>query len=95
MTMTSASLAARSEFAGVESQMTCRLALEQIAALIAAAVRQKTPQRHAAAAKLEHARAGGNELRGEFGARVVLGRFSLAARTSGRSDCSSARLLLT
>ena len=60
------------KFAGVEiAGERVRLARDQVAALVTAAVRQETPQRHAAAAELEHAGAGRDELRGEFGALVM------------------------
>ena len=60
------------EFAGVEiAGQRVGLARDQIAALVAAAVRQKPAQRHAVAAELEHARAGRDELRGELRALVM------------------------
>ena len=47
-----------------------RVPRHQIATLVRAAVGQEALQRHLPAAEIEHACAGGNELRGELGARV-------------------------
>jgi hypothetical protein len=60
------------ELAGVEiADHGVGHARDQVAALIAAAVRQRMPQHHGPAVQLEHAGAGGDELGGEGGALVM------------------------
>jgi hypothetical protein len=59
------------KLAGVEiADDRAAVALDAVAALVAAAIRKQPLQRHAAAAEIEHARAGGDELGGKFGTRV-------------------------